>query len=83
MFVNVQAVESLRSLARVKARPFDSKSIHPRLVEEETAKGWTISKTNKTSVRLVKPKSHGAALEDRVWSLLYKMQRAGPGNLNS
>lgn len=43
------------------------------MVEEEIARGWKVHKQNKTSTRLEKPKSHDKLLEDRVWTLLYRM----------
>src|ERR1700678_2161271 len=74
MLINVKPVSDLRSLARVRSRSFDTKSVHTKLIEEETANGWTVLREGKVSVRLSRPKSHGVLLEDRVWSLLYRMQ---------
>jgi len=43
-------------------------------VENLVADGWTVDKSNKKSVRLRRSKPHGALLEDRVWTLLHRMQ---------
>ncbi|MGI9045862.1 MAG: hypothetical protein ACR2FI_03520, partial [Burkholderiales bacterium] len=74
MLENVSRVEEMRSLARSRSRNFSTKSVHPKLVEEEQARGWEILRPGKSSVRLKKNKSNGALLEDRVWTLLYRMQ---------
>jgi len=70
---HVAPVDELRGLARAKARDYLSKSVHPALVPEETAAGWTVEKENKRSVRLRRAKDPGKLLEDRVWTLLYRM----------
>lgn len=36
-------------------------------------KGWSVVKAGKVSVRLKRDKPHGVALEDRVWTLFYRM----------
>lgn len=74
MIDNVKASVELRTLARSNARPYVTKSVHPKLVGEEIENGWEVLKKRKTSVRLKKAKGHGALLEDRVWMLLYRMQ---------
>src|SRR5438477_3565755 len=73
MLVNVEPVESLRGLARIKARSYESKTIPYDLLDAELAMGWDILAKNKSSVRIIRPKPHGTALEDRVWTLLYRM----------
>jgi len=73
MLENIEKLEDSRSLARAKARTFETKSVHPKLVDEYTSNGWTIDKAHRASVRLKKNKPHGTYLEDRVWSLFYKM----------
>lgn len=74
MIDNVKSVNELRALARSNARTFVTQSVHPKLANEEIAKGWQFVKKNKNSIRLMRQKPHGAQLEDRVWMLLYKMQ---------
>jgi DNA sulfur modification protein DndB len=73
MIENLFPVEQLRAHARATAKPYAQKSVHPKLVEEETKKGWLIVKEGKVSTRLKRDKPHGNALEDRVWTLLYRM----------
>lgn len=73
MLENIESRENVRSLARQKARDYNTKTVHPKLVDETLAQGWTIDRRNKQSVRLRKEKPHGTLLEDRVWSLLYRM----------
>jgi DNA sulfur modification protein DndB len=70
---NVSPVEQLRGLASRRAKPDDFKSVRHPLVEEETAKGWTVAKKSRTTTRLRRAKSHDKALEDRVWTLMYRM----------
>ncbi len=74
MLNNVAPIEDLSGLARAKAREYETKTVSPALVEESLAGGWTVDKRNRKSVRLRKPKSHGSHLEDRVWTLFYRMQ---------
>ena len=76
MLENIRPVAELRTLARSKARAYWTKSVHHKLLSEETANGWELLKKRKTSVSLKKPKTHGVLLEDRVWTLLYRMQFA-------
>lgn len=73
MLNNIDIIENLRGLARAKGRDYETKTVHHLLVEEYLSKGWEIDKKNKKSVRLKRKKSHNVHLEDRVWSLLYRM----------
>lgn len=73
MLFGIQPVEELRGLARVKARDYETKTVHPLLAEEYRAKGWNVEKEYNKSVRLRKRKPHNVKLEDRVWVLLYSM----------
>jgi DNA sulfur modification protein DndB len=73
MLENVVSVDKLRSVFRSKARDFLVKSIHPKLLGEHEADGWTVDRKNKNSVRVKKPKPIGDLLEDRVWTLFYRM----------
>jgi DGQHR domain-containing protein len=73
MLTNVHPAENLRGLARRKARPDEFKSVRHPLVEEEEKNGWVVAQRNKSSTRLRKPKTHNNLLEDRVWTLLYRM----------
>jgi DNA sulfur modification protein DndB len=70
---NVHAAADLRGLAARKAKPDEYKSVRHPLVEEEVTKGWTVARRNRTITRLKRPKTTDRLLEDRVWTLLYRM----------
>ena len=74
MLDNIEPVENLHSFARAAARPFESRTVNSKLIDEFTAQGWEIAKTNASTTRLIRTKNHGKSLEDRVWTLLYRMQ---------
>ena len=74
MLMNVQSIEELGGLARANARDYDRKTVSPSAVEENEAVGWKVAKKNGKSVRLERNKVHGVLLEDRVWTLLYRMK---------
>jgi|SRR5271165_537577 len=74
MLDNIQPVENLQSFARAAARSFESRTVNSKLVDEFTGQGWEIAKTNASTTRLIRSKNHGKRLEDRVWTLLYRMQ---------
>jgi len=73
MLLNVESVENLRGLARIKARSYESRTIPYDLVDKAVAEGWDVLAKNKTSVRMIRQKPHDKQLEDRVWTLLYRM----------
>lgn len=50
------------------------KSVHPADMEAEKAAGWSVHRSNKTSVRISKPKTHDVWLEDRAWCLVRGMR---------
>jgi len=72
--LNVQEREALSGLARSKARDFETKTVNPKLVDEFLAKNWTPEKENGRSVRLRRPKPPALLLEDRVWTLMYRLE---------
>ncbi|MDQ5825663.1 MAG: DGQHR domain-containing protein [Chloroflexota bacterium] len=73
MLDNIEAVENLRGVARARARDYETKTVDPLLVEQALAEGWQVAKRNKRTVALTRKKPHGKLLEDRVWSLFYRM----------
>ena len=73
MLRNVDARDNLGSVARARARDYITKTVNPKLLDEELAEGWSIDKRGKKSVRLRRQKVPATLLEDRVWSLLYRM----------
>lgn len=74
MLENILPLDQLTTLARSRNRSYQTRSVHPKLVDEAVAEGWTILKKGKNSVRLQRPKLLSTHFEDRVWTLLFKMQ---------
>ena len=74
MLKNIFPLEDLTALARTRSRSYQTKSVHQKLVDEAEAEGWSILKRGKSSVRLQRPKPLSSHFEDRVWSLLFRMQ---------
>jgi Holliday junction resolvase len=74
MLNNIYNISELRSLARAKGRDIETKTVAPSLVEQMALEGWEIDQKNKKSVRMRRPKPHDVLLEDRLWSLLYRMR---------
>jgi len=48
-------------------------SVHPADVTAHELDGWLIKRIGKFRTRMQRPKKHSALLEDRVWTLTYKM----------
>src|ERR1019366_4462709 len=75
MLTNVEGVEALAGLARARARNYETRTVSPVAAAEHLESGgWEVAKKNKKSMRLSRPKSHSVLLEDRVWTLLYRMK---------
>jgi DNA sulfur modification protein DndB len=74
MLTNVVAVDELGSLARARAKGYETKTVSPSAFEEHQQAGWQVSKKNAKSIRLTRAKPHSRLLEDRVWTLLYRMK---------
>jgi len=70
---NVFSVEDLRALARRMSKSDEFKTVKPELVHENLADGWEVSRSSKRSCRMKRPKKRAVLLEDRVWTLLYRM----------
>ena len=72
---NVLSSDELRSLAWRKKQPKVFKSIPKQRDELAAAEsdGWRIVRDNKYTYRLARPKKKSVLLEDRVWSLLYRL----------
>jgi DNA sulfur modification protein DndB len=73
MIENIFESEELGALARRKSRDQDFHTVRNSDVSECLDQGWEVQRKNKTTTRLVRPKSNDRLLEDRVWSLLYVM----------
>lgn len=73
MLTSIAAVETLRGLARRRSQPYDFKTVRNPLVAETESAGWSVAKKNKASTRMWRQKSPDKWLEDRVWTLMYRM----------
>jgi DNA sulfur modification protein DndB len=73
MLSNIESVENLRSLARLRGQSSVVKTVGRSSQEDMLAQGWDVERENEKSVRLKKEKTGDAALVDRVWTLLYRM----------
>lgn len=74
MLNNIHEIDELSGFARARARAYETKTVNPALVGQMIQEGWVVARSNKKSVRLRRPKSHGPWLEDRVWTLLHRMR---------
>src|SRR5689334_6729276 len=74
MLEDISSQSQLRALAARKAKPDEFKSVRNSHLERELAEGWTIVRRGKIVTRLRRPKSKDQFLEDRIWTLLYRMQ---------
>lgn len=69
----IEDVQQLRSEARQRKEDFDYTSIYPDDEEKWFAKGWELHAPGVSKLKLKRAKTHHALLEDRVWSLFYKL----------
>jgi DNA sulfur modification protein DndB len=74
MLKNIHSSDDLLALARAKARSYEQRTINPKLLDEIKGDGWVEDKKNKSSIRVRRPKPIDRLLEDRVWTLLYRMR---------
>lgn len=72
MLENLDPRETLRGLARARARDYNTRTVNTALLDEALSSDWSIEKRNRKSVRLRQPKAPLKLLEDRIWTLLYK-----------
>lgn len=73
MLENIHTHKDLIGLARRKLQKDIKKAIHKADLEKFSSEGWSLTKNLKSSIQVKKQKPHGTLLEDRVWSLFYKM----------
>jgi DNA sulfur modification protein DndB len=71
---NIELHEKLAGQARSRFKKYVSKAVHKADLEKYEAEGWEFVKNLKASAQVRKEKSHNVLLEDRVWSLFYKMR---------
>ncbi len=73
MIDNIFPTSELAAVSRQKSKSSDFHSVRIGSEQELLDKGWQIERKLKTTMRLSKPKPLGIHLEDRVWTLLYRM----------
>ena len=73
MLKNVSPTDDLRSLAIRKRKAYEEETIAKADVAKAISDGWEVLRENKHSYRVRRIKRKGCLLEDRVWSILYKM----------
>jgi hypothetical protein len=73
MIENVLPRESLRLLCRRKFKRTESRTVGHLEVEALVAEGWDTVKTSKSGARMERAKPLSKDLEDRIWSLFYRM----------
>lgn len=66
MLTNIEPVENLRSLARVAARDFETRTVRTSAVNEALAEGWVVAKRGAQSARLTQPKPASVLVRHRV-----------------
>lgn len=74
MIDNLQRLNELTGLARKRRLAYVTKTVLQKQLEESSNDGWKVIAKNKKSVRLSKDKDPLVALEDRWWTLLYRLQ---------
>src|SRR5947209_1489062 len=70
---DLHPASDLRGLAARKAKADEFKSVRSALLARALESGWAIAKRNRATTRLRRPKSTHRLLEDRVWTLAYRM----------
>lgn len=73
MIDNLFPVDDLRTVARRMSKADEYKTVKPALIQENVADGWAVHRSSKRSCRMKRPKKREVLLEDRVWTLLYRM----------
>ncbi len=73
MLDNIFPSEELRYLARSRKNANSFIRIHKADLEKYKTYGWAVSRKNRNSLRVFRPKEKSVLLEDRVWSLMFSM----------
>lgn len=73
MLKNISPLNDLNSLAVRKKKTYEEKTIKKADLSTAESKGWSVLRENKHSYRLRRSKEKHRLLEDRVWTILYKM----------
>jgi DGQHR domain-containing protein len=74
MIDNLQRLNELAGLARKRKLAYVTKTVVLKHLEESLEDGWVVIAKSKKTVRLSKEKETLVALEDRWWTLLYRLQ---------
>jgi DGQHR domain-containing protein len=69
----IATVEELTGQFRRRKTSDEFRSVPNSQVAELLDQDWNLIKENRTTSRLSKPKTHDIQLEDRVWTLMYRM----------
>lgn len=70
---NLHDRADLVGLARSRSRPTERISVPIGAAEDYAARGWEVAELKKRVAILARAKAHGRQLEDRVWTLLWRM----------
>jgi DNA sulfur modification protein DndB len=73
MISNIYKHVELAGLARAKKLHYSTKTVPTARALGSQVDGWEVLSKNKSSVRVSKLKEPQVALEDRVWTLLYRL----------
>jgi DNA sulfur modification protein DndB len=73
MIENILPRDQLRALCRRKFKGTESRTVDQAVADALAQEGWQKIRTNKHSIKLERAKPHDKELEDRVWSLFYRM----------
>jgi DNA sulfur modification protein DndB len=65
--------EDLVSQYRTRKSPLEFATFPHDQVHSMLTEGWEVYRTNKTTTRMKRSKPHGSYLEDREWTLFYRM----------
>lgn len=74
MLENIFPAADLSALFRKRNKENENKSVPVKLTEDAISEGWEVLKKGKSSTRLQREKPIEIRFEDRVWSMLFKMQ---------
>lgn len=66
-------VNAKRAEFAKRSRAFDEETFETALQTTREEQGWTVQRTNKASVRMRRPKRFDEVLENRFWSVLYRL----------
>jgi DGQHR domain-containing protein len=71
---NIQHRADMIGLARKRSAPVDRMTVRLEELDEYAEQGWTLGPRRKRTAAITRSKRHDVLLEDRVWTLLWRMQ---------